>query len=71
MTPLEVVNDGVVMVAVLLPEFVQGITLSLLDDKLTVTNLQSFLFESFDDFGFGVFLIKGKVSFGFVESNVR
>ena len=68
---LKVINNSIIMVAMLLPEFVQSITFSLLDNQLAVTDFESFLFESFDDFGFGIFLIEGKVTFSFVESNIR
>ena len=67
----EVFNDGIVMVSVLLPEFAERISFSLLNDELAVSDFESFLFESFDDFGFGIFLIKCEVSFSFVESNIR
>lgn len=37
---------------------------------MTVSNFKSFFFESFNDFRCGVFLINGKMSFSFMESNV-
>lgn len=54
-----------------LPELVQGISFSFFDKKMTVSYFKSFLFKSFDDFWFGVFLINSKVAFGFVESYIR
>lgn len=70
MALFEIFDDGIVMVPVLLPEFAERISFSFLDDKLTVSDFESFLFESFDDFRLGIFLIKGEVSLSFVESNV-
>jgi hypothetical protein len=69
-TLLQVVDDCVVMVAVLLPEFAQCLAFSPLEDELGVSDLKSLLFESFDDLGLGVFLIKGEMSLGFVEPDV-
>lgn len=37
---------------------------------MTVSNFKSFFFKSFDDFRCSVFLINGKMSFSFMESNV-
>ena len=59
------------MVTVFLPEFAQSIAFSFLDDQLAVTDFQSFFFQSFNDLRLSIFLIKGKVSFSFVESHVR
>jgi hypothetical protein len=70
MALFEIFDDGIVMVSVLLPEFAECISFSFLDDELAVSDFESFLFESFDDFGLGIFLIKGEVSLSFVESNV-
>ena len=70
MTLFQVIDDGVVMVTMLLPEFTQCVTFSLLDDELTVADLKSLLFESFNDFGLCVFLIKSEVAFSLVESDI-
>lgn len=70
MASLQVVDDRVVMVAVLLPEFAQCVTFSLFNDELTISDLESFLFEFFNNLWCGVLLIKGKMTFGFVESDV-
>lgn len=70
MALFEIFDDGIVMVSVLLPEFTERISFSFLDDELAVSDFESFFFKSFDDFGLGIFLIKGEVSLSFVESNV-
>ena len=55
----EVFNDGIVMVSVLLPEFAECISFSLLNE-LAVSDFESFLFESFDHFKCEIFVSRGQ-----------
>ncbi len=50
MALFEVFDDGIIMVSVLLPEFTECISFSFLGDELTVSDFESFFFESFNDF---------------------
>jgi len=59
------------MMSMLLPEFVQSVSFSFFDEKMTVSDFKSFFFEFFDNFRLGIFLINGKMSFSLVESDIR
>ena len=70
MALFQVIDDGVVMVTMLLPKLTQCITISFLDDQLTVPDLKTLLFESFNNLRLGILLINSEVTFSLMESDI-
>lgn len=66
----QILNDTVVVMAVLFPELTQLLRGALRDLKCGLSNFKSLLSQFFEIFFFKIFLVDCKVAFSFVESDV-
>ena len=70
MSSLQVIDNGVVMVSMFLPEFVQGVSFSLFNDQLTVTYFNTLSLEFSDNLWWSIFFIDSEMSFRLMEPDI-